>query len=30
VRYVEITEANPIQEDFAWGWQTGRVVVGLA
>ena len=26
VRYVEITEANPAQEDFAWGWQLNRVV----
>jgi lysozyme family protein len=25
VRYVEITESNPTQEDFAWGWQAGRV-----
>ncbi|MBP0492088.1 glycoside hydrolase family 108 protein [Pararoseomonas indoligenes] len=25
VRYVEITEANPTQEDFAWGWQLSRV-----
>jgi hypothetical protein len=23
VRYVEITEANPAQEGFAWGWQAG-------
>ncbi|MCR0981777.1 putative peptidoglycan-binding domain-containing protein [Roseomonas populi] len=25
VRYLEITEANPTQEDFAWGWQLNRV-----
>ncbi|MFT8245165.1 glycoside hydrolase family 108 protein [Roseomonas sp. BN140053] len=23
-RYVEICEANPTQEDFAWGWLSGR------
>lgn len=26
VRYMEITEANPAQEDFAWGWQANRTL----
>jgi len=23
-RYVEIAEGDPKQEDFAWGWLSGR------